>query len=188
MSKSSDHVKRWRKRTKIRLVSALGGKCVCCGYDKCNDALEFHHRDELGKEFGIGNILSHVVSWDRIVAEVKKCVLVCSNCHREIHDGISRVPIGAAGFDRKYETYSIYEDEGEKDECPVCGSLKSVHLITCSRSCAATRSRSVDWGKFNLEKMLSESGIQGVADSIGVSNMAVRKRMKKTGVLCKAEN
>lgn len=44
-----------RRRNKIDLVKYKGGKCVKCGYDKCIDALEFHHIDSEDKDFGIGS-------------------------------------------------------------------------------------------------------------------------------------
>lgn len=43
MSINSDRVKQWRKNIKINSVNALGGKCVICGYNKCNRSLDFHH-------------------------------------------------------------------------------------------------------------------------------------------------
>ena len=104
MSKSSDAVKRWREKTKARLIEAMGGGCVCCKYNRCARALEFHHKSPEEKDFGIGLILAHIVSWDRIVREVKKCVMVCSNCHGEIHEEIDKnvaaekITIGAVKF------------------------------------------------------------------------------------------
>lgn len=48
-----DHVKEYRRRTKQELVNYKGGKCQVCGYDKCNDALDFHHLDPTEKDFSI---------------------------------------------------------------------------------------------------------------------------------------
>lgn len=72
----------WRQRAKIKLVDYKGGKCEKCGYDKCIDALEFHHRDQSEKDFTIGG---KSWSFDRLKNEADKCILVCANCHREIH-------------------------------------------------------------------------------------------------------
>ena len=77
-----------RKKLKLLLVEYKGNKCERCGYDKCVDALDFHHLDPLQKEFG----LSHkglTRSIDKLKAEADKCILVCANCHREIHAGIA---------------------------------------------------------------------------------------------------
>lgn len=77
----------WRKRTKQRAVEYLGGKCLVCGYDRCIEVLEFHHRDPAQKDFGIAASGS-CRSWDRIQTELDKCDLLCANCHRERHAAI----------------------------------------------------------------------------------------------------
>ena len=58
-----------------------------CGYDRCQWALDFHHLDPSQKEFGI-SMDGITRSWERVQKELDKCVLVCSNCHREIHAGL----------------------------------------------------------------------------------------------------
>lgn len=68
-----------------KIKQVRGGKCMRCGYDKCLKALEFHHLDPSQKDFTISN--------DRFklqdaVTESKKCILICSNCHKELHDGM----------------------------------------------------------------------------------------------------
>ena len=75
-----------RRRIKIKklAIEYKGGKCEKCGYDKCDAALDFHHIDSNQKEFGIGN-KGYTRSWERIKIELDKCILVCANCHREIH-------------------------------------------------------------------------------------------------------
>lgn len=76
-----------RNELKKRAVAALGGKCQCCGYDRCLSALEFHHLDPKEKDFE----LSGKMSWERIELELKKCVLLCSNCHKEAHSSDDHV-------------------------------------------------------------------------------------------------
>jgi hypothetical protein len=77
---------RRRQLRKVRLAELLGGQCMKCGYRRTPSALEFHHRNERKKSFNVcGNNLTKY-SWERLVAEVKKCDLLCANCHRELHD------------------------------------------------------------------------------------------------------
>jgi len=71
-----------RRRYKKKLIELKGGKCQICGYDKCAAALEFHHQDE--KEEKISRIYNR--SWKRILEEADKTLLVCANCHRELHN------------------------------------------------------------------------------------------------------
>ncbi len=71
------------KRNKIEAVMLKGGKCEVCEYNKCIDALEFHHTNQDEKDIYFRNMRS----WGkaRRLKELEKCILVCSNCHREIH-------------------------------------------------------------------------------------------------------
>lgn len=82
-----DHIKAWRQKIKIDLVNYKGGKCVSCDYDKCISALEFHHLDPKEKDFSIGES-GKTRAFEKMKEEVDKCVLVCANCHREIHAGL----------------------------------------------------------------------------------------------------
>lgn len=64
-----------------------GNKCCVCGYNKCVDALDFHHLDPSQKEFQLSDRnLSN--DWRLVRPELDKCVLLCSNCHRELHAGL----------------------------------------------------------------------------------------------------
>lgn len=73
-----------RKIMKIWALEEKGGKCSICGYDKCSDALDFHHLEPNEKEFSLGD-RNLILDWKKIKKELDKCILVCANCHREIH-------------------------------------------------------------------------------------------------------
>lgn len=73
-----------RYRLKVKSVEYKGGCCENCGYNKDLSALEFHHLDPNEKDFGIG-AKGYTMSWDEVTKELDKCILVCSNCHHEIH-------------------------------------------------------------------------------------------------------
>ncbi len=77
-------VKKRRRKVRMQALAYMGGRCSRCGYNRCPEALEFHHRDASAKEFGI-SARGHTRSWERVRAELEKCVLVCANCHRELH-------------------------------------------------------------------------------------------------------
>lgn len=76
---------RRRKELRARAIEHLGGRCVICGYTECAAAFDFHHLDAWEKDF---NISAKLTSWDAIVRELAKCVLLCARCHREVHDGL----------------------------------------------------------------------------------------------------
>jgi len=69
---------------KEQALEYMGNCCKKCGYDKCKSALEFHHLDETKKDFGISQD-GNTRTWDQVKKELDKCVLLCANCHREIH-------------------------------------------------------------------------------------------------------
>jgi DNA invertase Pin-like site-specific DNA recombinase len=85
--KNIKYVNDFRVNRKKKLVEYKGGKCVGCGYSKSIRALHFHHIDPSTKEFNIG---SSNYNMDRMLIEVDKCILVCSNCHSEIHEELEK--------------------------------------------------------------------------------------------------
>lgn len=72
-----------RKERAKKLLEYKGGKCQRCGYNKCSAALDYHHVDQSKKKFTIASSLTRSMS--DLIKEVDKCILICSNCHREIH-------------------------------------------------------------------------------------------------------
>jgi hypothetical protein len=80
-------VTRKRQKIKKKLIELHGGKCSICGYNKSIRALHFHHIDPTKKQFGIA-ASGCCRAFDKILKEADKCLLVCSNCHCEIEDGL----------------------------------------------------------------------------------------------------
>lgn len=83
LATNTHHKTQLRRSMKKQAVKIKGGKCQICGYNKCIDALVFHHTDPLVKEFGLSN--GETRSWEKYLKELEKCILVCANCHAEIH-------------------------------------------------------------------------------------------------------
>ena len=76
-----------RRKIKTMLIEYKGGKCILCGYKRCVWALDLHHRDSKKKDFGL-SVRGLTRAWVKVKKEADKCVLVCANCHREIHAGV----------------------------------------------------------------------------------------------------
>lgn len=75
------------RNRRIELISERGGSCEVCGYHRCNHSLHFHHLRD--KKFALtGCNLKHLRYWLIAREEVSKCILVCANCHGEIHAGM----------------------------------------------------------------------------------------------------
>ena len=178
MSRTSENVKQWRKNTKSRMVQAMGGCCVVCKYFRCTDALQFHHLNPAAKDFDLGEIRASPVSWARIVAELKKCVMVCSRCHTEIHAGMTEVPAGAARFDPAWENYH-QTFEPVMIPCPICGTPKRSDATYCSLRCAAKSRRKIEWERYDLIELRKSMSYSAIGQMIGVSDVAVAKRLRK---------
>lgn len=87
------------RRRRMRLAGAgiralklkAGGKCISCGYNKYFGALDFHHVNGNG---GFKNGVTRFMNcygYKRAEEEARKCVLLCSNCHRELHGGVLKL-------------------------------------------------------------------------------------------------
>lgn len=78
--------KKWQ--IKRDLVDLLGGKCSSCGYSKCIEALDFHHLDPSQKDGIISQMIwksGYSSGLANVIEEAKKCVLLCKNCHTDLH-------------------------------------------------------------------------------------------------------
>lgn len=167
----------WRINTKQRMIDALGGKCSCCGYNKCNSALEFHHLNPSEKEFGFSAALVRPKAWNLLVVELRKCVLLCANCHREVHSGITKVE-NKQYFNEEYAEYAV---KIEMDECKVCSSLKPISNKTCSPACAGKLRGKINWSLIDLRQLLETyKNPEQIGKFLGVSGASVRKQLKKS--------
>ena len=81
----SFQIRRTSRRNAV--LAILGNSCGICGYDKCRKNLAFHHVHENTKSMGL-TMYEFQLSSDRVLPELLKCILVCHNCHGEIHDGM----------------------------------------------------------------------------------------------------
>ena len=74
-----------RKERNELCHAMLDYECERCGYYHYN-VMEYHHLDPTQKKFTIGR---HILrkSMDAILIELKKCALLCANCHKIVHNG-----------------------------------------------------------------------------------------------------
>lgn len=78
------------KETTTRIREFMGGRCRICNFDKYPVALEMHHLDRSTKDRDFHHM--RCWSWQRLLGEAEKCVLLCSNCHAAVHAGLVTVP------------------------------------------------------------------------------------------------
>jgi hypothetical protein len=177
MSNNSKIVMRAQRRKKIFAVEQFGGKCQICGYNKCVDALEFHHIDEKLKLENPTYVIMRW-AWVRAKSELEKCILVCANCHREIHH-------------KKCNSELINLIKPWVDiECKCCKKMFSTKLpdqLYCSNGCRSYMDRKVDRPPKEqlIELMEQKTSWVQMGRMFGVSDNAVRKWAKKYDLLNK---
>lgn len=182
MSKQSDRVKKWRRATKDRIIESMGGSCVCCGYNRCQSALALHHLDPAQKDFGLGSVRASIKNWNIIVQELKKCILVCHNCHNEIHEGITTLPEKYNLFSSSFEDYKLLLKNKSKSNCPICKEPMPMKNKYCSLSCSSKSKSKINWSAIDLVEKIKNTNISKIAEDIGCSDAAVHKRLKKLGL------
>lgn len=171
MNTKSEMVIKCQKKKKQNAVNHFGGKCSQCGYDKCLDALEFHHLEKTEKEESPTYVILRW-SWKRAFEELKKCILVCSNCHREIHSKVRNIDL--------IETEYVWVEK----ECVRCHekfpTKNSSTQIYCSPTCYQLDNRKVDRPNKNDLKILIDNKTpwRKLGHMFGVSDNAVRKWAK----------
>lgn len=184
------HQKERGLKRKMELIMARGSKCEKCGYDKNISALEFHHIDPSKKEFPLDIRHLSNTSMEKIIEESKKCILVCANCHREIHyeeldkERINetldkfRNEIGDLLEDYKLSLYKMGRCGGSF--CPVCGkNFKRVTgKIFCSKECMI---KSKNYPSYEeIHKKYEELGSwEKVASFFGITRKVVRGIRKR---------
>lgn len=166
-------VVRCQRRKKLRAIEAFGGKCQICGYNKCPNALEFHHVND-DKEQSPSYVIMRW-SWNKLIEELKKCILVCANCHREIHYKYLDVDLKSYVLD--------WIDK----KCLVCNEefkTKNSNQKHCSSKCSKFSTRKVKRpSKEELKKLIEENSFVALGRMFGVSDNAVRKWAKGFGLL-----
>lgn len=169
----SSQALRWKDR-KRKATKLLGGKCCKCGYEKNLAALHFHHVNPKEKEFNWNKL--RLKSWDKIIKELKKCILVCANCHAEIHAPEYNLEMKCFGNDNKLLN-KIIKPTGF---CPAC-KTEVFGTKYCSVKCAKLGSRKVKErpSKEELKHLTETMSWVKIGEKYGVSDNAVRKWARK---------
>jgi hypothetical protein len=156
-------------------IEHFGGKCQLCGYNKCPSALEFHHLDQSQKLQAPSYIIMRW-TWEKAIVELEKCILVCSNCHKEIH----------YGFHNAQDLMTIVRPTKTK-KCVQCDKefkTKRETQLYCCASCSFLAQRKTKRpDKECLRAEIETMSWVGIGRKYGVSDNAVRKWAKQFGLL-----
>ena len=175
---NSKDVSNFRIRRKENLIRVLGSACCLCGYNECIGALEFHHIESENKSYQLSSGNCHSLKDD--LEEAKKCLLVCANCHREIHLSDKYADIDLW----KYQIYNndfanqlLYKELKEL-KCSKCG--KEITRYSKSGMCPSC----VQLGKRLVQERPDREKLKGlirtmpftqIANLYNCSDNAVRK-------------
>jgi len=132
--KSSNKIsgKKRKMSRKLHFVEKLGGCCSICGYNKNIASLEFHHINNEHKTLNLSSTDMKNNNLSILLEEIDKCVLLCSNCHREHHNNELN------NFKNlNLETDTVNNIENVTSDCSICGNkLKSKQRKYCSKKCS----------------------------------------------------
>lgn len=166
---------RWKNRKK-KAIELMGGKCNKCGYCRNYAALEFHHIDPSKKEFE--SDAGRHKSWNKFINELKKCILLCSNCHREEHHAemaITHQPY-------KVDTYMNLSGPKSTGKCPTC-KTEVFGTKYCSHACSCDSRRRVKRpNREELEELIKTTPFTRIGEKYGVSDTAIRKWADHYGI------
>lgn len=175
-----------RREVKLKCIEYKGGKCQQCGYSKCPGALVFHHIDPTEKEFAISsNGVSR--SFEKCKPELDKCVLLCQNCHAEIHaeeyEKTRLEKIAELELEKRKIEGSIVKKCGYcQKEITVFASAES-KFNYCNKACRTKHQNQLsdlEWIPDNdLLKMCEAMPVKDVAKNLGKSFQSVYKRLDK---------
>lgn len=191
MDYSKSTKKYWRIRIKERGVQALGGKCAICGGEFEDCCYDFHHLDPLQKEFAISDSNTNGArSWLHLRDEIKKCALLCANCHRLVHGGFVEIE-NKQYFNEEYYEWDLCKARAidtktgkiidANHTCPICGGVKTGKAEKCSK-CALQESRQFEVSREKLKQLIYATSFVEIGKMFGVSDNAIRKRCKSFGL------
>ena len=167
-----------RKRKEI-LIHVMGGKCALCGYDKCNGALEFHHINPSKKDYQLSS--GSTRSLNRDFVEARKCILVCSNCHREIHSGLYDSSKLKTPFNEELAEIERQKNDERKTVkayyCKECGSKlngKTKNML-CPSCFYKSKRKCVHPDRDKLKGLIREYPFTKIGNMFGVTDKSVKK-------------
>lgn len=194
-----------RRRKAIKEYSILykGGQCNLCNYSKCMQSLCFHHLDPNQKDFCISS--NHCRRLEDIVAELDKCILLCLNCHAEVHAGLHFVSIKNClpslsipdslidSLKTKITTQKKSVLKAIKSQTKnskvdnhtlcKCGKIMDRCSTLCIDCYKPSSKEKIEWlSDQELAKLVWQKPRTQLAKEFGVSDKAIAKRCNKLGI------
>lgn len=170
----AERVKRCNHKRRLTLIDIMGGKCILCNFDAFPEALEFHHVNPEEKEFKLsGSSLSR--SLESQIEEIKKCALLCANCHRGVHCGRLDLPKNALTFDSDKALSYLQEKENMIFKCEDCGKQISHGAKYCAECVKVHKQTITRPSRETLKEKIRTESFLSIGKEYGVSDNAIRK-------------
>lgn len=172
-------MKSWANYNMSKMKYIMGGECFICGYNKSNRALHIHHLDPSIKTLQFSHIF-RIAAPDilKIKQELQNGCLLCSNCHCEVHDGITTHLLESTFSEERWqESLIICEICGEKSDSPFHNPCRCL-----SKGGAKTYTTpKVDWSKIDVVLLLhrNDGNLSKAGHEVGLTDQAVRKSFRK---------
>lgn len=198
---SAECKKFWRIVNKNRGIQALGGKCAHCGGVFPDVVYDFHHLNPEEKSYSLSSIQTNgAKAWLLYRDELKKCCLLCANCHRAYHMGLFELENKQYFNENFYEwklmnlpTIQTFEIDCSKDItkqlinlslleekenlhiCPICKKEKTPRAQMCIE-CSLKHQRKCERpSREMLKQLIRTQSFLSIGKQFGVSDNAIRK-------------
>lgn len=169
-------------KRKYEIIMSRGGKCEVCGYDKNIAVLEFHHINPDEKEFQLDMRKFSNTTLEKLQKEIDKCMLLCVNCHRELHHpelAFNNIEHLIKNSNKE----SFNNPSGQV--CPVCGKRFPISKgkVYCSNECKdSVKYKNYPTIEEVEQRYLELNNWEKVAESFGLTRriiQGIRKRANK---------
>lgn len=157
--------------------------CAKCGEGRFY-LLDFHHTDPNQKEFALSHSIQKNYSYTRIVAEVNKCIVLCSNCHREFHylNGVEG-GLNALELYLGRDIITLNEVHEEKKcartkSCCDCGIPISITANRCNSCASKLKITDKPIDRESLKLKIRTESFTSIGKEFNVTDNTIRKWCK----------
>lgn len=163
-------------KRKLYLIELRGGKCEMCGYKKNISAIEFHHIDPTIKDSNLDMRKLSNSSMEFILSEFEKCLVLCANCHREIHHSdLENIELTEKlkKIDNSVITVKI------DNKCCDCNQIINNGSLRCKNCNDINRRKVVRPDILTLETEINNFGMTWCVNKYQISRTTIRRWLGK---------
>lgn len=164
-------------KRKIEIIEQKGGCCQECGYNKNVAALEFHHLDPNEKDYQLDMRKLSNTSMVKLMEEVGKCILLCANCHRELHSPELEIAKVIELIKNVNESVLDIKEVG-KPKCVDCNCEINYSYVRCKPCSDKNKQKVVRPSLETLLKEVEEYSKEWCAKKYGVSRSSISRWIK----------